>query len=98
MRSSIRKSAVLAMAIWIQLGALFAAGVRAQEASFFAQRVAPVLRQRCVQCHNSQKSRGGLDLTSRERLHQGGEQGPVVVPGNSAKSRLIEMVSGTKPR
>jgi hypothetical protein len=70
--------------------------VRADE--FFTERVAPVLRQRCVECHNPQKDRGGLDLTTRERLLEGGGQGPAVVPGSAAKSLLVQMVSGDKPK
>jgi hypothetical protein len=72
--------------------------VRAEGPSFFEQRIAPVLRQRCVSCHNRQKTRGGLDLTTRERLLAGGDKGPVVVAGAAVKSRLLEQVSGPMPR
>jgi hypothetical protein len=82
------------------LGAACLAGGRAgaDEAALFRNRVAPVLRQRCVTCHNGRKTRGGLDLTTREGLLQGGTHGAVVVPGNAAGSRLVEMVSGPEPR
>jgi hypothetical protein len=70
----------------------------AEEMSLFRHRVAPVLRQRCVSCHNGRKNRGSLDLTSREGLLQGGTRGTVVVPGNAAGSRLVEMISGPDPR
>jgi hypothetical protein len=84
---------------WLTAAALLAIGVgRASAEDFFAERVAPVLRQRCVSCHNARKSRNGLDLTSRDRLLKGGESGPAVVPGDAAKSLLVEMVSGAKPR
>src|ERR1700731_2874811 len=71
---------------------------RAAEPAGFLERVAPVLRQRCVSCHNSKKSRGGLDLTTRERLLKGGNTGPAIRPGDSAASLLVEMVSGPEPR
>src|SRR5262245_47628260 len=64
----------------------------------FANKVAPILRQRCVTCHNPTKARGGLDLTTGEGLQKGGEKGPVVVSGNPAKSPLFEVVNGPKPR
>src|SRR5689334_21914736 len=72
--------------------------VRAEDPSFFARRVAPVLRQRFVTCHNGRKTRGGLDLTTREGLLQGGTHGAVVVPGNATGSRLVDMVTGPEPR
>jgi hypothetical protein len=90
---------MLAGAIVLLTGAWFLSGSAcADEPSFFAEHVAPVLRQRCVQCHNPQKPRAGLDLTTRERLLQGGEKGPVVIPGSAATSRVVEMVSGPQPR
>jgi mono/diheme cytochrome c family protein len=75
-----------------------AGGARADDADHFAGRVAPVLRQRCVQCHNARRARGGLDLTTRAGLLQGGARGAVVVPGNAAGSRLVQLVSGPEPR
>jgi hypothetical protein len=64
----------------------------------FAEKIAPVLRQRCVVCHNDQKLRGGLDLTTRDGLLKGGEAGPAVIAGKADKSRLIEMVSGVSAK
>src|SRR5262249_27147147 len=65
---------------------------------FFADRVPPVLRQRCVTCHTARKSRTGLALTGRDQLLKGGDSGPAVVLGDAAKSLLVEMVSGARPR
>jgi hypothetical protein len=67
-------------------------------ADLFTQRVAPLLQQRCVPCHNPEKTRGSLDVTSRESLLKGGENGPAVLPGDAAKSLLVKMISGAKPR
>src|SRR5262245_8792155 len=63
----------------------------------FAERIAPLLEQRCVTCHNQHKSRGGLTLTRRETILAGGEHGAVLVPGKAAKSRLLDVVSGPMP-
>src|SRR4051812_32255720 len=78
------------------LTALIASPVRADEA-LFRERVAPVLRKRCLECHNAQKSRGGLDLSSGEALFRGGDQGAAVVAGQSGKSLIIEQVRGSRP-
>src|SRR5690348_9687599 len=69
----------------------------AAEGGHFERRVAPLLRQRCLSCHNADRKRGGLDLTSRAGLLRGGADGPVVAPGKPGQSRLLEMVSGAKP-
>src|SRR5271166_6642870 len=61
--------------------------------SFFVAKVAPVLRERCVECHNGKKSRGGLDLTTRASTLTGGDKGPVIVPGDAGKSLLLRMVA-----
>jgi hypothetical protein len=70
----------------------------AEESSHFARRVAPLLGQHCLPCHNSQKSRGGLDLSSRATVLKGGQSGPAVVPTKADRSLLIELVSGPEPR
>jgi hypothetical protein len=63
----------------------------------FRDRVAPILRQHCVRCHQGSKPKGGLDLTSAKGLAAGAEGNRVVVPGKPDDSRLIEVVSGDKP-
>jgi len=63
----------------------------------FAKDVWPILKDRCVQCHNAEKHKGGFELTSRERVLAGGDSGKVVIPGKSAQSRLIQLVAGTDP-
>ncbi|MFL5243525.1 MAG: DUF1549 domain-containing protein [Gemmataceae bacterium] len=80
------------------LALLLGAANSSHAADFFTDRVAPVLRQRCVQCHNPSKARGGLDLTSREGMLKGSDTGPALVPGNAAKSLVIDVVAGPKPR
>ena len=65
---------------------------------FFVAKVAPVLRERCLECHNAKKSRGGLDLTTREQTLTGGDKGPAVVPGDAGKSLLLHMVDGREPK
>ena len=66
----------------------------ADENTLFTQQVAPILKQRCVQCHNPRKSRGGFDMTSAAKFLQGGENGPAVLPRNAAKSPLVALVTG----
>lgn len=58
----------------------------------FSQDIAPILINRCLSCHADQ-ALGGLRLTQRELLLQGGDSGPVISPGNSEKSLLVQLVS-----
>ena len=59
----------------------------------YAEHVQPVLEQRCQACHSSTAKQGGLDLTTREKLLQGGSRGPAVVPGNAKDSLLYKLIT-----
>ena len=63
--------------------------------AFFEQRIRPVLVEHCYECHSagSKKLKGGLRLDSRAGVARGGETGAAMVPGDAAKSRLIEAVA-----
>jgi WD40 repeat protein len=75
----------------------WAAGLSAFAASAanFAA-VAGVFGEHCLDCHNSQEADGKLVLETFESLMSGGESGPVVVPGKSSESLLIQLVEGTR--
>ncbi len=49
-----------------------------------------LLKSNCFSCHNSEKEKGGLDLTSREAIIAGGDNGKVLQPGKAAASRLVQ--------
>jgi hypothetical protein len=63
------------------------------ENSFYARHINPILDANCVSCHGEGKTKGGLRMDSYERLMRGGQDGPVIVPGNAGKSVLIERVT-----
>ncbi len=60
------------------------------QAQVYAQIVNPILTQRCVQCHNAEKSKGGLRYDTAELLKKGGKNGPVYVAGKSTDSEMIK--------
>jgi hypothetical protein len=66
--------------------------------SLFEERIVPVLRKNCAGCHNERKSRGGLDISDRAKLLQGGKNGPAIVPRRSGESLLVKMISGATPQ
>ena len=52
-----------------------------------------VLRVNCLKnCHNDEKKKGGLRLTSRENALKGSDNGPVLVPRKSDKSLLTKVL------
>jgi hypothetical protein len=60
----------------------------------FVADVQPILREHCFECHASGNEEGGLNLSRRSRVFEGGEHGAVLVVGNSLTSPLIHLVSG----
>lgn len=63
----------------------------------FGRDVKPILREHCFECHGNGRSKGELNMDSRESLLRGSESGRVVELGRSQESMLIEMVSGPDP-
>lgn len=63
----------------------------------FVKDVLPILRERCFTCHAQGTTEGELDLSDRDRALAGGEHGPVIVPGNSDASLLIQRVASSDP-
>jgi len=59
------------------------------ETPIFEAFVDPILEDKCKSCHNAQKHKGELDMTTYELMLAGGEHGPVLEPGNSMESELI---------
>jgi hypothetical protein len=61
----------------------------------FERDVLPVLRQ-CQGCHGERQQMSGLRLDSRKAALAGGYSGAVIIPGDSGRSKLIALVSGTE--
>lgn len=70
---------------------------RSAEGGFFRDRVASILREHCIRCHQGPHPKGGIDLTSAQGLAAGAEHSPVIVAGKPGESRLIEVLLGDKP-
>jgi hypothetical protein len=62
----------------------------------FQSDIVPILSQ-CVGCHGPDNQSGGLRLDNRVDALRGGASGPAIVPGESARSRLIHLVAGFEP-
>ena len=63
-----------------------------EEPPSFEARVAPLLVNHCLTCHQPTKRSGDLDLSSAATIMAGGEQGPAMVAGKPEKSLLLDRV------
>ncbi len=66
----------------------------ANRAVDFEKEVVPIFQSTCVNCHSSGKTEADLSIETREKLLEGGASDPAIVPGKSADSLLIQLVSG----
>mgnify|MGYP002846099788 CR=1 FL=1 len=62
--------------------------------AFFEQKIRPVLIKHCYGCHSGQakKLQAKFRLDSRILIRKGGETGVAIVPGQPAKSLLLEAI------
>lgn len=60
----------------------------------FDRDLQPVFRQHCYGCHAAGVRMGSLDVETLDGLLRGGNQGPILVPGNARESRLYLILSG----
>jgi hypothetical protein len=79
---------LLVLRIWAPLNA------QTPKTVSFARDVAPILSQKCMQCHGLDNPMANLDLRSRDGALKGGQHGPAIVPGNAAASRFYRRVAG----
>ena len=70
----------------------WSADISPAEIDFFEKEVRPLLVQRCQTCHGAEKPKGGLRLTSRSALLEGGGTGPAAVPGQPEQSLLVKAI------
>ncbi|GAA5221945.1 c-type cytochrome domain-containing protein [Membranihabitans marinus] len=60
------------------------------DADLYQDIVFPILDQKCISCHNNEKSKGDLVLLDSVSIFKGGKNGEVLIPGNSDKSPFIQ--------
>jgi hypothetical protein len=60
-----------------------------------AARAVSVLEKNCWGCHGSGTVQSGLQLNSREAALQGGMRGPAILPGDAARSLLVQAIRRT---
>lgn len=62
----------------------------------FQSEVLPILKKKCIACHNEGEPKGDLVLETPQTILEGGRKGPTVQPGNGAESKLILLATHAK--
>jgi hypothetical protein len=55
----------------------------------FAKNIRPLFEASCFRCHGAERQKGDLRLDSLDAVLKGGEDGKMVIPGDSKKSLLV---------
>ncbi len=63
-----------------------------QQAALFESKIAPLIADRCLECHDSAANEGGLNLSLKRTALAGGESGKVIVAGKAVESLLWESI------
>ena len=66
-----------------------------EDTAFFEAEIRPLFIENCQRCHGEKKQESGLRLDSKSGWQKGGENGPVIHPGDPEGSRLIQAVRRT---
>ncbi len=62
------------------------------EAELFAHIIFPVLEDKCISCHNPNKSKGDLILSDSSNILAGGENGAIINRDDPIQSLLLENI------
>lgn len=61
-----------------------------EDTPVFEAAIQPILKAKCFQCHNEQKTKGELLMTTLTGLLKGGKNGPIWVAGDALKSHFLQ--------
>lgn len=55
----------------------------------YRDKVIPILKTKCYNCHSASKKKGGLRLDTEDFIKKGGKNGQILLAGNPSKSTLF---------
>ncbi|MCC6360218.1 MAG: hypothetical protein IT450_15850, partial [Phycisphaerales bacterium] len=76
--------------------ALAVSAAVAQDKTNYNDHVRPLLARSCLNCHNADRARGGLDLSTYAGAISGGSSGKVLASGDLGASPLFGSISHTR--
>lgn len=68
----------------------------AQDKITYEDHIFPIFEQSCLNCHNPDKKKGDLDLSSYPALLVGGSGGKVALAGDGGSSKLYTVTTGSE--
>lgn len=100
------RASVLCLAGILAAGASFGAKVdlsklpppAKQQHVTYQKDIRPIFEASCVHCHSGKKPKGRLRLDSLADVLKGGKGGAVIIPGDSAHSKLVIAVARLNPK
>ncbi|MEM7384490.1 MAG: SUMF1/EgtB/PvdO family nonheme iron enzyme [Verrucomicrobiota bacterium] len=57
----------------------------------FVKHIQPILEVSCVGCHNEEKDKGGLDISTKEKAFTTGDGGPSILPFDAEDSLFYQL-------
>jgi mono/diheme cytochrome c family protein len=70
----------------------------AAEKTTYDDQVFPIFQQSCLNCHNPDKTKGGLDLSSFSAAMKGGSGGKIAEPGDASSKILTSIMRTADPK
>ena len=83
----------LAASVGVMVTAPDAPAENPEALKLYTEEIKPLFQKHCFECHDAKKTRGGLDLTRRVNLMQGGDSGVAIVVGDRNSSLLFKSVT-----
>ena len=60
----------------------------------YQRQVKTIIEENCLECHSRDKRKAGLSLATYEDVLEGGRSGPIVRPGKSQRSLIVDRLTG----
>ena len=86
-------SGIFRFSVLSVLGAFFLPSALAQEKITYQDHVLPLIEANCSKCHNVDKKKADLELTSYQGALKGSGSGPVLLSGNPDASKLWKAIT-----
>jgi len=91
----LKTRALFSVSVLAALSGMYALSALGVDKVTFAADVLPILRNSCLNCHNPDKHKAGLDMTTYQALMQGSDSGKIIEPGNPGNSLMLKLIMHT---
>ena len=61
-----------------------------QEALVYSDIIEPILKEKCMSCHNNTKQKGKLRMDDKDAFLKGGENGVIAIAGQADNSEMVK--------